>query len=194
MILLLALAAGLAVGWYWAHWNHQPYQIPALRHLWLIVLAFVPQLLVAYLPSTRWLVPDWLASIALVLSLFLFLAFAWSNRALPGIPLLMLGLASNLIVMVANGGWMPISPQTASRLIGSDALKAIDLGSRFGEKDILMFTQNTRLEFLADRFLPPIWSPYQVAFSVGDILIACGIFWLLTNPSIKNHRMERVVI
>lgn len=194
MILLLALAAGLIVGWSWAHWNKQPYQIPKLHDMWLIFLAFPPQLLVAYLVPTRSLLPDWVASITLVVSLSLFLTFAWLNRSLPGFPILLTGLVSNLIVIIANGGWMPISPQTASHLIGIKTLQAFDLGSRFGQKDILLLPQATHLEFLSDRFLLPAWSPYQVAFSLGDILISIGIIWLFANPSIKIRRTEGIVI
>lgn len=193
MILLVALAAGLVVGWSWTHWNNQSYHIPKLQYLWLVFVSFLPQLLVAYLPSTRRLLPVWLASITFVASLFLFLAFAWLNRNLPGIPLLLAGLALNLIVIIANGGWMPISPQTASH-IDASALQALNLGSRFGQKDILLLPQATRLEFLSDRFLLPVWFPYQVAFSLGDILISIGIIWLLANPSIEIHRTKRVVI
>jgi hypothetical protein len=39
---------------------------------------------------------------------------------------------------------------------------------------------------LADRFLLPDWFPYKVAFSLGDILIALGIFWLLAKPGSKT--------
>lgn len=142
----------------------------------------MPQLAIAYLPATRRLLPDWLAEISLLVSLVLFLAFVWLNRQLPGMPVLLLGLALNLSVIVLNGGWMPISPQTASHLTGENVLQFIGLGSRFGQKDILLLPQDTRLEFLADRFLLPARFPYQAAFSLGDILIALGVFWLLAKP------------
>ncbi|MBI2758817.1 MAG: DUF5317 domain-containing protein [Chloroflexi bacterium] len=185
MLLLFALAAGLLVGLGRAGWQHRSYQPPALRSAWLAFAAFFPQLVVAYLPATRYLLADWLASIVLVISLILFAVFAWRNRHLPGMPILLAGLALNLIVIAANGGWMPISPQTASRLTGNDVLRLMSLGSRFGQKDILLLAQNTRFEFLADRFLLPDWIPYRVAFSLGDVLVGFGIFWLLAFPSVS---------
>lgn len=181
MLLLFALVAGLLVGLGRAGWQHRPYQIPVLQSTWLAFVAFFPQILVAYLPATRYLLADWLASTVLVASLILFAAFAWRNRHLSGMPILLTGLALNLIVIVANGGWMPISPQTASRLTGNDILALVGLGSRFGQKDILLLSQNMRFEFLADRFLLPNWIPYKVAFSLGDVLVSLGIFWLLAQ-------------
>ncbi len=93
----------------------------------------------------------------------------------------MIGTALNWLVIVANGGFMPISPETASRLISESGLADIQSGTRFGAKDILLLPQHTRLEWLADRFLPPAWLPYQVAFSLGDVFIAAGVFWLLAR-------------
>jgi hypothetical protein len=193
MMLLFGLVLGLSVGLARARWHDQAYQAPMPRAVWLAFVAILPQLAIAYLPGTRSLFPDWLAATGLSLSLILFAGFAWLNRGLPGMPILITGLLLNLIVIAANGGWMPISPQTASHLNHADGLQLSQLGSRFGGKGILLAPQSTHLEFLADRFLLPAWSPYQAAFSLGDVLIGIGAFWLFARPAFKieNPRKER---
>ena len=184
MILLSAILAGLLAGLGWARWRGQPYQSPELRHLWLVFVAFLPQFIVIYLPVTRKLFPDWSAAVFLVASQILLLVFVWLNRHIFSMFILLCGVVFNLSVMTANGGFMPISPQTASRLVSEDTLQDAQPGSRFGTKDILLSPQETRFELLADRFLPPAWFPYQVAFSLGDVFIAFGVFWLLANPEL----------
>jgi hypothetical protein len=180
VILLLAVALGLIAGLGWARWRGLSYQPPALQYLWLVFIAFLPQFAILYIPNIRQQVPDGWAAALLTASQILLLAFAWLNRKLPGIKILLLGAALNFTVMAANGGFMPISPQTASRLIPQE----IPPGERFGTKDILLHPEDTRFEWLADRFLPPVWSPYQVAFSLGDVFIALGVFLLLVR---QNH-------
>ncbi len=182
MILLFALAAGLLVGLAWARWRGHPYQAPELQYLWLVFVAFLPQFVVIYLPITRETFPEWLVAGWLLASQILLLGFAWLNRRIPGMSILICGVALNLAVMAANSGFMPISPQTASRLVSEERLLDIQTGSRIGAKDILLRPQDTRFEWLADRFLPPAWFPYQVAFSLGDVFIALGAFWLLVKP------------
>jgi hypothetical protein len=44
--------------------------------------------------------------------------------------------------------------------------------------------------FLGDRFLLPAWSPYQAAFSAGDILIGAGVFWLLAKPPANDKTFQ----
>ena len=95
----------------------------------------------------------------------------------------MIGLGLNLIVILANRGWMPISSLTASRLVDGNGTQSFSIGSRFGQKDILLLPQDMHFEILTDRFLLPGWIPYKVAFSLGDILIALGVFWLLAKPA-----------
>ena len=192
MILLLAIAAGLLAGAGWAHWHKQPYQAPDLHHLWLVSAAFLPQFMVIYLPITRKLFPDWLAAGFLLASHIMLLVFVWINRHRLGMIILICGLALNLTVMTANNGFMPISPQTASRLVSEDILRNVSTGSRFGVKDILLHPQDTRFEWLADRFLPPAGFPYQVAFSLGDVFIALGVFWLLARPAPSAQITKRL--
>ena len=53
------------------------------------------------------------------------------------------------------------------------------MGSRLGTgKDIVLAVDQTRLWWLSDRFLLPLPGGY-VAFSLGDVLIAVGAFFVL---------------
>lgn len=146
--------------------------------MWLVFIAFTPQFFLLYRPGTFVNTPDALIAILLTASQLILVTFAWLNRKHLGMSILLVGAALNLTVMIMNRGFMPISPQTASRLISQNALEQIPIKSRFGIKDILLHPKETRLEWLADRFLPPAWFPYQVAFSLGDVFIAAGVFWL----------------
>jgi len=183
VILLLAIAAGLLAGLAWARWRGQAYRLPELQYLWLVFVAFLPQFIFIYLPIPRRFSPDWVAAGFLLTSQIMLLTFVWLNRRIFAMTILLCGVVLNLAVMTANGGFMPISPQTASRLVSEDILRDVHSGSRFGAKDILLNPEETRFEWLADRLLLPSWVPYQVAFSLGDVFIALGIFWLLTQPA-----------
>ena len=181
MILLAALFLGLLAGWGWARWRRQPYRAPEFKYVWLVPVALLPQVLVMYVPGIVGIGRAGAASAALPLSLLTFLVFVWLNRSLPGMPILLTGLILNLLVISANGGWMPISPQTASHLPGGGTAGGYAPGDRFGAKDILLVPEGTRLEFLADRFLIPPWLHYPTAFSLGDVFVAVGAFWLLAR-------------
>jgi len=76
-------------------------------------------------------------------------------------------------------------------LVSENILRDVQPGSRFGAKDILLHPQNTRFEWLADRFLLPTWFPYQAAFSLGDVFIALGIFYLLAKPGSYTELTNR---
>lgn len=186
MILLAALAAGLITGLALAYWRGVPYQAPDLKYLWLIFAAFLPQYVAFYLSGDR----QNISAFLLPFSQALLLIFAWLNRQLFGMMILLLGMALNFTVIAANRGFMPISPQTASYLVPQAVLENIQPGERFGTKDILLPPEDTRFEWLADRFLPPAWSAYQVAFSIGDVLIAFGVFLLLTRQGLLMENIH----
>ena len=102
--------------------------------------------------------------------------------------ILLLGALLNFSVMTANHSLMPISPKTASSLVSEEVLQAnFSIESRIGAKDILLPPEQTRFEWLADRFLLPAWFPYRAAFSLGDVFIAIGAFWLLVKQDRKKE-------
>jgi hypothetical protein len=46
-------------------------------------------------------------------------------------------------------------------------------------KDVLLADSQITLPLLADRFVPPPIISYRFAFSLGDVFVAAGAFWML---------------
>lgn len=179
MVLIVAVAALVILGH--AQLTGQELRKVEFRLLGLVPAAAIPQLLAFYIPATRVWVPDLLAPVILVWSQLVLLGFVLLNLRRPGMPLLGLGLAMNFVVILTNGGMMPLSPQTASRLSSLDWTA----GARFGPgKSVVLPTQTTIFESLSDRIMLPDWFPYQAAYSLGDILLIAGalvLLWALTH-------------
>jgi len=181
----MAVFAGLLFGLLRAWLSKRRYDVPQIRHIWLVLIAFLPQWLAFYLPVTRRSIPDQWAIAALIGSQILLLVFVWRNsnqqrvRNQMGFWLLGFGLILNLTVILLNGGLMPISPESVSRLAPDAIPGSWQIGSRLGTgKDIVLAVDQTRLWWLSDRFLLPL-PGRDVAFSLGDVLIAAGAFFVL---------------
>lgn len=173
MVLLAGIVLGLLVGLGRAGRYQVPYEAPKLRYVWLVLVAFILQYI------------EQISRFPIIASQLLFIGFVLLNSSHLGMKILLVGATLNFIVMAANGGFMPISFETAGRLTQVHLLD-YPAGTLFGAKDILLPPEQTRFEWLADRFLPPSWFFYQVAFSLGDVFIAMGAFWLLAwQPQLK---------
>lgn len=101
--------------------------------------------------------------------------------------MLALGLGCNLAVILANGGFMPLPWDAAASLASPSILNSLEIGARIssGSKDILLLNPQIALPWLADRFVAPHFLPYRFAYSLGDIFLAVGAFWLLVAG--KNY-------
>ena len=93
------------------------------------------------------------------------LAAVLRNWRIPGLKLVAAGAASNLVAIVANGGYMPADPA---------ALAQAGLGPA-GDYTNSIVTNRPVLWPLTDIFGMPDWLPFANVFSIGDVLIAAGI-------------------
>ena len=179
MVLLIAVVLGFASGYIRARLSNRQFQTVHIKAIGLVFLAYLPQFFAFYLPATRPQVPVGWIPFILVGSQLLLLVFAWLNRQLPGFRLLGLGLLANFTGIVINGGMMPLLPEVARKLVLPGSEHMLIEGQRVGlGKDVLLAKENTRLWFLGDIFLLPAFLNYPLAFSIGDILISTGAFWL----------------
>jgi hypothetical protein len=186
LILLVAVLAGLIAGLTRA-WVHKiGLHIPDLHLVGLVPVAFLLQALAFYLPGLRSSLPIQWVSFSLVTSQALLLVFAWANRRLMGFWPLGLGLLLNLTVILINGGMMPISPETVTQLMPNAATNTWSIGTRLGvTKDLVIPEAQTTFAFLSDRFILPNWINQNpvgnaaAAFSIGDVFIASGAFWVI---------------
>ncbi len=92
------------------------------------------------------------------------------NARQPGLWLLAVGALLNLIVILANGGFMPVSPGALAAL-GSSAPQAYS--------NVATASTGTALAWLGDVFVVPPPIPFANAISPGDVLIGLGAAWFL---------------
>ncbi len=113
-----------------------------------------------------------LAGLVIPLGLVVYLAaviavavVATRNAALPGAPLIAVGSLLNALVIAANGG-MPVDP------VAAEAAMAQPM---FNDRLHVDASADTRLALLSDVIPLPL---FRNVYSVGDVLIAAGGFWL----------------
>jgi hypothetical protein len=150
-----------------------------LRWVWLAFVALALQVPLLRAPGGN--PGDAALEQALFLASYLPLfAFALLNRWAPGVWLVGLGAAFNLVVIAANGGWMPVHPETLARINPGTGAEHWPVGFHYGySKDLILTREATHLWWLSDIVVLPPPFPWPVAASAGDLCIAAGIVTLL---------------
>lgn len=161
MFILYAVVAGLLIG---VVTGGSPSRLGDLKFRWapLIALGLVGQVLL-FSTGVGAALGD-AAPLAYIASNVVVLVAVGRNLAIPGMILVLIGGAANLITIVANGGFMPVSREAVIAMgrlpkegySNSKLVDAVVLGP------------------LTDIFAMPTWIPLANVFSVGDALIGIG--------------------
>lgn len=113
------------------------------------------------------------------------------NNRLPGARVLLVGLAMNLACMLANGGLMPVAPETLA-MTGHAVEWRIGAGTAGtwvqGSKDVLLPVDQTNLALLSDRYVINLPAGLSRVFSLGDVLLVAGISTFVFAIMTKDPR------
>ena len=150
-----------------------------IQHIELLLGAFAAKVSVALLGTTHASAAVNAARPLNVIGAVLLLAVVWFNRRIPGAILFGAGLTLNLIVILTFGGRMPvliphdIDPNSAVLAMLKGGLDPLHVA--------LQHPQG--LWFIGDIFAIPGIGGHSSLVSVGDLLMAAGVAWLIIRCS-----------
>ncbi len=150
-----------------------------LRHGWLALAALACQLVVLQVPG----LPEAVSAPVHVLTYGLAAALVVVNRQVAGLWLLALGAAANGITIALNGGTLP-----ASR----EAMRTAGLPVEEGFVNSGVVTDPV-LPWLGDVFAVPASVPLANVFSIGDVLVVVGAWWMVWTATRRDAPSDRCV-
>jgi hypothetical protein len=159
-------------------------QISLIR-IELIVLACLIQGGIIFLGSKKIkFILDYSAYM-IIFSYVMLLLAVWYNKKLKGMKIIFLGIVFNFIVIVANGGHMPVLLSGLYKAGLNDFALVLKEGSYVTHT---LITETTLFRFLADviPLSPPFPDPSVV--SAGDFLMFYGVFSLIQNAMLKKEQ------
>jgi hypothetical protein len=161
----------------------------SIRWSALPLLALGLQVIVIYGPGREDARPFGVPALLILGSYGLVMATVLANWRLPGMVLLGLGAALNFLVILLNGGWMPVTPEllVASGLMSSPT--AFEPGQRVPfSKDVIVDGHAGHARWLSDIFMIPRAGLFSAVFSIGDALMMVGLFSLIQHGIMGEAR------
>ncbi|MCK4309252.1 MAG: DUF5317 domain-containing protein [Candidatus Atribacteria bacterium] len=159
----------------------------SLKRIELIVLACLIQGGIIFLGSKKIkFVLDY-SSYMIILSYIVLLLAVWYNKKLKGINFIALGIIFNFIVILANGGHMPVLLSSLYKAGLNDFALVLKEGTYITH---VLISEKTLFGFLADviPLSPPFPDPSVV--SAGDFLMFYGVFSLIQNAMVNRQNSE----
>jgi len=184
MSLLSAILIGVALG---AALGGRPRRLGQLPLRWNAVV--FGSLAIQLVLFTGLSIPATAVTVLYLLSGGLVIVWLARNLAIPGIACVMLGGLSNFVAIAVNGGRMPVEPNLLAQVRGAAYVSALAAGRVTSNSSLA--DSHTNLRWLTDQILiPPPW-PLPTVLSVGDLVIALGVIWLIIR-GMQPARREQV--
>lgn len=172
LVILLAVFFGVFVGTV----RRRKFDISCIKleKVWLALLAFGIQTVTRILSMKGFTFLTKYSYITQgVVFVLLFIAI-WYNRKHLGLWIIASGASLNALVMMVNGGRMPVSLE---KLENVDMPEMIELLKSGADNKHVVMSELTKLNFLADIFyMPGFLGRGAHVFSVGDFIVAVGLF------------------
>lgn len=145
-----------------------------LRGTWLAVVAFALQTITRLL-GIRGVEVAVKYSLIIQIAVFaLLFVCLWFNRKYIGLWFIGLGASMNALVMLFNGGRMPVSLEAMQK---SGLKEVTDMILSGADNKHAVISSTTKLEFLADViYLPGFIGQGMAVVSIGDLVVALGLF------------------
>lgn len=154
----------------------------SLRHPWIILISFSIQFISIFF------VPDQLLG-AVIISTIGLLIFCILNIKVAGFNYMVIGIFLNFIVMIVNGGRMPVDVE-AAKILSPEDIPAL-LAGEYGKHVAL--SENTHLNFLGDIFFLQYPYPRPIIISLGDIIFSLGVILFLYAVMVKGKKNYKEV-
>lgn len=142
------------------------------KHVWLATSGLLIQIIIfSNFFTSRY--DDAVSVILHGISYLLIISFVFTNRKIPGILLIGMGIILNATVIFLNGGYMPASLESLKKTSIGRQFEILSEGYTTNNSQAI--TKDTVLPWLADIFYIPSWVPFSNVFSIGDVFIAIGV-------------------
>ena len=190
MIYLLLASIGLAIITAWMKRGKlSRLGDVAFRFWWVIPLMAILQSILIRLTHPFNRIEWWrLRPLMMTISYIILWIVVWLNHQLPGMTMVLVGTALNLLAIAANGGYMPISPDALARIAAGLTACQMPLGSVvLGSKDVLLSPAQSLFWMLGDILVVPEPFPWPTAMSIGDLFLAVGVF-LFIFPTMHSDK------
>ncbi len=183
-IIIFSILIGILRGGSLAHLT----QI-SLKKIELILLACLMQAGLVFLGSRKVKFISDYGSYILIFSYIVLLLAVWHNKELEGMNFIALGIILNFIVIVANGGHMPVLLSSLHKVGLDDFALSLKEGTYVTHT---LINEKTLFRFLGDVFLLPPPFPGPSVVSGGDFLMFYGVFSLIQKAMIKKEKDSEV--